>query len=57
MSIKATQSTIQACITWPKTFGKGKVEWARTCLDVGFKPWKLSTQMKTRFASKAVMFQ
>jgi len=56
VSIKVVQSTIQACIIWPKKSRKGKVEWARAYLYASLQPWKFSTPMKTRFASKFVMF-
>ena len=57
ISVKATQSTIQACITWPKKSGKGRQEWAKACMDSSFRPQKLNTPVKTRFASKVLMFQ
>jgi len=47
VSIKSTQSYLQKCITWLK-FGKGIHEWNKTCLEIGIRPKKLNTLIKTR---------
>jgi hypothetical protein len=38
MKIKATQSSIQSCITWPKKIGRWKVEWTKVCLVTSLWP-------------------
>jgi len=48
VSIKSTQSSLQKCITWLKKFGKGRHEWNKTCLEIGIRPKKLNTPIKTR---------
>jgi hypothetical protein len=48
---------LQNTITWIKKSGKGQKEWHKTCLDVGVPPQKLKTHVRTRFASKVILFQ
>jgi hypothetical protein len=38
---------MQKCITWPKKFGKGHKKWNKACIEVGLKPIKLNTPLKT----------
>jgi hypothetical protein len=57
LNIKTTQSSIQSFITWPKKSSKGRAKWTKAYLATSLQPWKLSTPMKTRFASKVKMFQ
>jgi len=57
VSVKIAQSSIQSCRTYPKKFGKRKVEWTKACLVIGLQPQNLNTPMKTRFVSKVAMFQ
>ena len=57
VSIKHAQAAIHKCITWPKKSGKGRQEWNRACLDSGKRPRKLNTPVKTRLASKVIMFE
>jgi hypothetical protein len=33
----------------PKKFKKGHQEWTKACIDVGLKPQKISTPIKSRF--------
>jgi hypothetical protein len=44
-------------ITWIKKFDKGHSERHRPCLDVGIFNQKLKKMVKTRYASKVIMFQ
>jgi len=56
VNIKFVQSSIQTCKTWPKISRNGRVEWKKMCLATCLQPWKLSTPVKSRFASKVPMF-
>jgi hypothetical protein len=47
--MKATQTNLQKCLTWPKKSGKGKQEWTKVGANSKIHPRKLNTQMKTRF--------
>jgi hypothetical protein len=55
--IKDALSSLQKIITWILKSGKGKHEWDRACKDASFCPQKLKTPMKTRFASKIILFK
>ncbi len=44
-------------ITWIKKFDKGHSERHKACLDVGISIQKLKKMVKTRYASKVIMFQ
>ena len=57
VSLKDAQKSLQSCITWTKKSGKGCQEWDRACIDAGLPTRKLKTPVKTRFASKVVLFQ
>ncbi len=57
VNLKATRSALQKTITWTKKSNKGWSEWKRACLDVGLRHPKLKTPVKTRFASKVILFQ
>jgi hypothetical protein len=48
---------LQKTIAWTKKSNKGWSEWKRACLDVGLCHPKLKTLVKTRFASKVILFQ
>ena len=57
VSLKDAQKSLQSCITWMKKSGKGRQEWDKACIDAGLPTRKLKTPVKTRFASKVVLFQ
>ncbi len=57
VSVKATQGNLQKKITWTKHLNKGKEEWEMACVERGLRFWKLKTLVKTRFASKVIMFE
>ena len=57
VSLKDAQKSLQSCITWTKKSGKGRQEWDKACIDAGLPTRKLKTPVKTRFASKVVLFQ
>jgi hypothetical protein len=57
VSLKDAQKSLQSCITWTKKSGKGRQEWDKACIDAGLPSRKLKTHVKTRFASKVVLFQ
>jgi len=40
-----------------KKYGKGKQEWEKACIECGLSPQKLKTPIKTRFASKVIVFE
>jgi hypothetical protein len=44
-------------LTWTKNSGEGRQEWEKACVESGLWPCKLQTLMKTRFASKVIMFE
>jgi hypothetical protein len=48
VSIKIVHANLQKCIAWPKTYGKGREEWTKACVNIGIHPRKLNTRMKTR---------
>ncbi len=57
VSLEATESTLYKMITWIKKSDKGCNERHKACLDAGISNQKLKTMVKTRFASKVIMFQ
>jgi hypothetical protein len=57
VNLKVTQFILQKKFTWTKKSSKGRIEWHRACLDVGFSHRKLKTLVKIRFATKVIMFQ
>jgi hypothetical protein len=54
VSLKDAQQALQKIITWTKKFGKGWQEWDRAS---PLTTRKLKILMKTRFASRVVLFQ
>jgi hypothetical protein len=38
-------------------FWEGLVEWEKVCVESGLPPQKLKKPIKTRFASKVIMFE
>jgi hypothetical protein len=42
---------------WTKNNGKRRIEWEKVCVDDGLPPRKLKTHVKTKFASKVMLFQ
>jgi hypothetical protein len=44
-------------LTWTKNSSKGRQEWEKACVESGLWPHQLQTPMKTRFASKVIMFE
>jgi hypothetical protein len=48
MYTKSPWVDLQKCITWLKKFGEGHQEWSRACIEVGLKPKKLNTLVKTK---------
>lgn len=57
VSLKTAQKSLQSCITWTKKSGVGRGEWNKACIEAGLPSRKLKTPVKTRFASKVVLFQ
>lgn len=57
VSLKNAQATLQIIMTWTKKFGKGIIDWHKTCVEVRFLAKKLKTLVKTQFASKVVLFR
>jgi hypothetical protein len=57
VSLKDTQAALQKTITWTKKSTKGKHEWDAACIEAGLPIRRLKTPVKTRFASKVVLFQ
>ncbi len=57
VAIKDAHASLQKTITWTKKSGKGKQEWARAYKDASLCPWKLKTYVKTKFASKVIIFK
>ncbi len=54
--MKDAQATLQKTITWTKKFGEGKQEWKKACIKCGLPFQKFKTLIKTKFASKVIMF-
>jgi hypothetical protein len=57
VSIKKVQYSLQKIIIWTKNCGKGKHEWVKACKDASIHPQKLKIHVKTRFASKVILFK
>ncbi len=57
VSLKATQFALQKIIMQTKNFSKGHNEWKWACIDARFNHQKQKTLVKTRFASKVILFQ
>ena len=57
LSLRSAQTALQSCITWTKKSGKGGAEWRKACIKAGLPARKLRTPVKTRFASKVILFQ
>ncbi len=57
VNAKDAQATLQKSITWTKKFNKGRQEWEKACIECGSLLQKLKTPIKTRFASKVIMFE
>jgi hypothetical protein len=57
VSVKVAQAKLQSTITWTKKSGLGRQEWAKACIEAGLPVKKLRTPMKTRFASRVILFQ
>jgi len=57
VSVKDAQTCLQKTITWTKKFGKGKQEWEKAYVESGLLLHKLKSPIKTRFASKIIMFE
>ncbi len=49
--VKSTQGHLQKCITSFKKFAKGRQEWKKACVDIGIRPEKLNTLVKTKYSS------
>jgi len=48
VSLKFAQTNLQKCITWPKQSKKGKDEWMKAYITIGFMLKKLNTPLKTK---------
>ncbi len=46
--VKSAQTDLQKYINWLKEFGKGRPEWNKACVEIGIRPRKLNTLVKTR---------
>ncbi len=58
VSVKDVQAALQKTITLcTKKSGKGRQEWEKACIECGMPPRKLKTVIKTKFASKVIMFE
>jgi hypothetical protein len=57
VNVKDAQATLQKTITWTKKFSEGRQEWEKACIECGLPPQKLKTLVKTKFASKVIMFK
>jgi hypothetical protein len=57
VNVKDAQVTLQKSITWTKKSSKGRQEWEKACIECGLLPQKCKTPIKTRFASKVIMFE
>ena len=55
--IKNVETTLQRTIMWTKKSRKSNTEWIKACEEVGLPNRRLKTLVKTRFASKVVLFQ
>ncbi len=57
MSVKDAQIGLHKTITQIKKSRKGRQEWEKACVESGMLLHKLKTPIKTRFASKIIMFE
>jgi hypothetical protein len=57
VNVKDAQAILQKTITWIKKFGESRQEWEKACIECGLPPQKLKTPVKTKFASKVIMFE
>lgn len=57
VSILKARGALSKTITWTKKSKKGRQKWGRVCIDVDVPSRTLKTLVKTRFASKVVLFQ
>ncbi len=57
VNVKVAQGSLQKKFTWTKKSRKGQQEWEKACVEMGLRPQKLKTLMKTKFASKVLMFE
>jgi len=48
---------LQNRITWTKKIGKGRHKWEKSCIECEMPLGKLKTPVKTKFASKVIMFE
>jgi hypothetical protein len=48
VSLKFAQANLQKCITWPKQSRKGKDEWMKSYIIIGFMLRKLNILIKTK---------
>jgi len=56
-SLRKVQQNLQKTITWTKKSSKGSAEWEAACIQVGMRPRKLTTPVKTRWTSQILMFR
>jgi hypothetical protein len=56
-SVKDAQTSLQKVIIWTKKLGKGRQKWEKDCIESGMRHWKLRSLVKTKFASKVIMFE
>ena len=57
VSLIDAQTILQKTITWTKKSTKGRQEWDTACVKASLPTRRLKTPMKTRFASKVVLFK
>jgi hypothetical protein len=58
VNVKDVHVALQKMITlWIKKSKKGRQEWEKACIQCGMPPRKLKTIIKTKFASKVIMFE
>jgi len=58
VNVKDVHVALQKMITlWIKKSEKGRQEWEKACIQCGMPPRKLKTVIKTKFASKVIMFE
>ena len=57
VSIKNAQAALEKTIIWTKKSGRQNLEWIKACEKVGLPSMRLKTPVKTKFASKVVLFQ
>jgi hypothetical protein len=55
--VKDARATLQMTIAWMKKKTKNeKQEWENAYIEIGMAPQKLKTPIKTKFASKVIIF-